>query len=94
MKTTLVHGKNTRHKVVLYAISTCAWCRRAKNLLEGSSIEFEYVYVDLSGEKDRKEIYKDIEARGGRSTFPVIIVDDQILINGFHEDQIREALGI
>jgi glutaredoxin-like protein NrdH len=94
MKTTRVHGKNIQHKVLLYAISTCAWCRRAKSLLESSSIEFEYVYVDLSSEEDRKEIYKDIEKRGGRSAFPVIIVDDHILINGFHEDQIKEALGI
>jgi glutaredoxin len=94
MKTTKVHGKNNTHKVLLYAISTCAWCRKAKNFLEDNSVEFEYVYVDLCSEKDREEVYKNIEGRGGRSSFPLIIVDGKTLINGFYEDKIKEALGI
>jgi glutaredoxin-like protein NrdH len=94
MKTTKVQGKNNTHKVLLYAISTCAWCRKAKSFLEDNSIEFEYIYVDLCSEKDREEVYRDIEGRGGRSSFPIVIVDDKTLINGFHEDRIREAAEI
>ena len=93
MKTRKVQGKNNTHKVLMYAISTCAWCRKTKNFLEDNGIEYEYVDVDLSNMEDREEVYRDIEGRGGRSSFPVIIVDDRILINGFHEDKIREALG-
>jgi glutaredoxin-like protein NrdH len=94
VKTTKVHGKNRQHKVLMYAISTCAWCRKAKRLLEDNDIDFEYVYVDLSSEQDREEIYRDIEKRGGRSAFPVIIVDNGTPINGFHQDRIKEVLGI
>ena len=94
MKARKVQGKNNRHRVLMYAISTCAWCRKAKSFLEDNGIEYEYVDVDLCNEKDREEVYRDIERRGGRSSFPVIIVDDRTLINGLHEDKIKEAVGM
>jgi len=31
--------------------------------------------------------------RGGRPSFPTIIVDDKVVITGFHEDKIKEALA-
>ena len=94
MQTRKVQGKHNTHRVLLYAISTCGWCRKAKGFLADNSIAYEYVDVDLCSEKDREEVYRDIERRGGRPSFPVIIVDGQTPINGFHEDKIREALGI
>ncbi len=92
MKTTRVPGKNNAHKVLLYAISTCAWCRKTKNLLKDNSIEFEYVDVDLCTDEDKETIRSDIEKRGGRPSFPTMIIDDKILIIGFKEDKIKEAL--
>ncbi|MEJ2280450.1 MAG: glutaredoxin family protein, partial [Candidatus Bathyarchaeota archaeon] len=87
-----VEGKNIRHKVLLYAISTCPWCKKEKQLLKDNNIEFEYVDVDLCSDEDYEEIRKDIINRGGRFSFPAIIIDDKILINGFKEKEILEAL--
>jgi glutaredoxin len=94
MKTTKVEGSNKEHEVLLYAVSTCAWCKKAKKFLKDQNIEFEYVDVDLCDTEDRKRIYDDLSRRGGRSSFPTIIVDDETVIRGFHEDELREALGI
>ncbi|MEJ2240772.1 MAG: glutaredoxin family protein [Candidatus Bathyarchaeota archaeon] len=87
-----VEGKNSRHKVLLYAISTCPWCNKEKKLLKDNNIEFEYVDVDLCSDEDYEEIKKDIIDRGGRFSFPALIVNDKILINGFKEKEIMEAL--
>ena len=65
-----------------------------KQFLKDHNIEFKYVDVDLCTAEDRKRIYNDIARRGGRSSFPTIIVDDETVITGFHEDQLGEALGI
>jgi len=62
--------------------------------LKDNNIEYEYVDVDLCGEEDREKIRQDILNRGGRLSYPVIIIDDKILINGFYEEKIKEALGI
>ena len=80
------------HKVFVYAISTCAWCKKAKNFLKDNGVEYEYVDVDLCSDEDREKIRKDIMKRGGRPSYPIIIVDDKTLITGFKEDKIKEAL--
>jgi len=94
MKSVKVAGKNSKHKVFLYTLSSCAWCKLTKKFLTEKKIEYEYVDVDLCSDKDRDAIRKDIESRGGEPRYPIIIVDDKILIHGFRKDKISEALGI
>lgn len=92
MKTRKIPGRNTKHKVLLYAISTCAWCRKTKEFLKINGVEYEYLDIDLCSDEDREEVRQDILNRGGRLSYPTVIVDDNILITGFHEDKLREAL--
>jgi glutaredoxin-like protein NrdH len=89
-----VEGKNRNHKVMLYALSTCAWCKLTKKFLNDNRVEYEYVDVDLCSREDREVIKKDIIDRGGEASYPTIIVDDKVLITGFRKDRISEALGI
>jgi glutaredoxin-like protein NrdH len=92
MNSVKVPGKNKKHKVLLYAISTCAWCNLTKQFLRDNKIEYEYVDVDLCSEKDRERVRRDILNRGGDLSYPTIIIDDEILITGFREDEIKKAL--
>jgi glutaredoxin len=94
MQTTKVPGKVNKHKVVMYALSTCVWCKKTKQLLKDNNIEYEYADIDLCNSKDQEDIRKDIVKHGGYISFPTIIVDDKTLITGFREDKIKEALGI
>ncbi|MCS7098330.1 MAG: glutaredoxin family protein, partial [Candidatus Methanomethyliaceae archaeon] len=89
-----VPGKNNKHKVFVYALSTCVWCNMLKKFLKDNDIEYEYVDVDLSSREDRAKIKEDIIRRGGELAFPTTIIDDKILITGFIENKLREALGI
>lgn len=94
MRTTKVPGEYNKHRVLMYALSTCGWCKRAKRFLRDNSIEYAYIDVDLCSMEDRERIRRDILSRGGRLSYPTIIVDDTILITSFQEDRIREALEI
>lgn len=94
MKRVKVPGEDNRHRVFMYAISTCAWCKRAKRFLENNKIEYEYVDIDLCNGEDQEKVRSDILSRGGRLSYPILIVDDKIVINGFQEHKIREALEI
>ena len=94
MQAITVPGKNNKHRVLMYALSTCVWCKRAKRFLQENEIEYEYVDVDLHGKEEQGEMRRDILGRGGRLTYPTIIVDDKVLITGFKEDKVREALEI
>lgn len=94
MKTVKVEGEKNKHKVLLYALSTCGWCRLTKQFLRDNKVEHEYVDVDLCDDEDREKIRKDILNRGGSLSYPTIIVDDKVLITGFRKDKLKEALGI
>jgi glutaredoxin-like protein NrdH len=87
-------GKNRKHRVLLYTLSTCGWCKLTKKFCMDHEIEYEYIDVDQCSQEEREEIRQDILKRGGRLSYPTIIIDDKILINGFHEDKIKEALEI
>lgn len=94
MKTTKVDGKNNTHRVLMYAISTCAWCKKTKKFLKDNGVEYEFIDVDLCSEEDRDKIRQDILRRGGNLSYPTLIVDDKKLITGYDEAEIKVALGI
>jgi len=89
-----VKGKNDKNKVFMYALSTCAWCKMTKQFLKDNGIEFEYVDVDKCSVDDLHKVKEDILSRGGSLSYPVVIVNDKTLINGFRKDKIKEILGI
>jgi len=94
MKKIKVAGKNNKHKVLMYSISTCAWCKTTKKFLNDNSVEYEYVDVDLASDEDHEKIREDITSRGGEPSYPTLIVDDKTVITGFRKDKIKEALEI
>jgi glutaredoxin len=89
-----VAGKNNKHKVLMYAISTCAWCKMTKRFLNENNVEYEYVDVDLTNDEDHEKIREEIVGRGGEPTYPTLIIDDKTVINGFRKDKIKEALDL
>jgi glutaredoxin-like protein NrdH len=89
-----VSGKNSKHRVLLYALSTCAWCKMTKKFLNGNGIQYEYVDVDLANDEEHEKIRQDIIKRGSEPNYPVIIVDDKTVINGFRKDLLKEALEL
>jgi glutaredoxin len=94
MQLSKVSGKNSKHRVLVYALSTCVWCKMTKQFLKDNGIEFEYIDVDLCEEDDKEEIRREIQSKGGSLSYPTIIVDDKTVITGFRKDQLKEALGI
>jgi len=89
-----VAGKNNKHRVLIYAISTCAWCKMTKNFLRDNDVEYEYVDVDLANDEDHEKIREDIVNRGGEPSYPTVIIDSKTVITGFRKDKIKEALEL
>lgn len=94
MQFSKVSGQKRQHKVVVYALSTCAWCRMTKQFLKDNDVEYEYIDIDLCEEEDKQKIRDHIQSKGGPLSYPTTIVDDNVLITGFRKDKLKEALEL
>jgi glutaredoxin-like protein NrdH len=91
---TKVEGTKNDHKVFLYTLSTCGWCKRTKELLREKGVAFEYLDVDTLKAEERKTAIEDLHRRNAPLGFPVIIIDDKELISGYQQEKILGALGL
>jgi glutaredoxin-like protein NrdH len=94
MNISKVPGKNTKHKVFLYTLSTCVWCKMTKQFLKDNNVGFEYVDVDLSTEEEKDKIRKEIQAKGGSLNYPTAIIDEKKVITGFRKDLLKKELEL
>ncbi len=94
MEFSKVSGKKNNHKVTLYALSTCVWCKLTKQFLNENEISYEFVDVDLLDEEDKQKVHQTITSKGGSLTYPTTIIDNKVVITGFRKDKLKEALEI
>ena len=87
-----VAGKNKGH-IVLYALSTCPWCRKTKKLLEDLGVEYYFGDVYLMNDADKKEALVVIQKWNPSASFPTMVIDDKKSIVGFQEEKIKETFG-
>jgi glutaredoxin-like protein NrdH len=89
---THVAGKK-KGKVMLYALSTCGWCKKTKALLNELGIDYDYSDVDLLKGEEQNAALKEIRKFNPQCSFPTLVINHQKCIVGFKEDDIRDALG-
>jgi glutaredoxin-like protein NrdH len=94
MQFSKVFGKKNSHKVTVYALSTCVWCKMTKQYLNDNEVEYEFVDVDLLDDNDKSKVHTTIISKGGALSYPTTIVDDKTVITGFRKDQLKEALSL
>jgi glutaredoxin-like protein NrdH len=90
----LKHVKGRKKgKVVLYALSTCVWCKKTRNLLDEIGVEYHYVYVDLLDREENEKVRAEVVKWNPQGSFPTIVIDEKNCITGFDEPKIRKELG-
>ncbi len=87
-----VEGKRGR-AVKLYALSTCGWCRKTRELLDELKIAYDYQYVDLLNGAARQEVLAEVKRWNPAGSFPTIVIDDKDCIVGFKPEFLRVELA-
>jgi len=77
----------------IYSLSTCSHCKAAKRFLNECSVEYNFIDVDCLKGDERKAIVADIKKINPRCSFPTIVINEKVIV-GFHENEIKEALGL
>ncbi len=92
-KMTEVPGNNKKHQVVLYALSTCIWCKKTKELLDDLDVHYRYVFVDLLAGKEEQEVMDQVREFNPGCTFPTMVIDNKKVIVGLKEPEIKKVLA-
>lgn len=90
MKVEHVEGKKNG-TVMLYALSTCVWCKMTKKLLTELGVAYDYAFVDLLQGTEQDEAIREVKIVNPSGSFPTLVVDGRAIV-GYQEAKIREAL--
>lgn len=86
-----VPGKNVG-RLILYALSTCPWCRKTRKLLDDLGVEYDIVDVDLLRNEEQDRVIKEVKQWNPSCSFPTLVINDNKCIIGFKENEIRDAV--
>ena len=92
MSTEHVPGKKNGD-IMLYALSTCEWCRKTRELLTELGIDYSYVYVDLLSGEEFSQVLAEMGKWNKSKSFPTTVINNSKVIVGFREDELREVLA-
>jgi glutaredoxin len=90
-----VDGSKKDHDVIVFALSTCAFCRKAISFLKDNDVAFRYIYLDQVDVEKKREVKADLKGRfESVPVFPLLVVDEDVALSGFTESEWREAVGL
>lgn len=93
MKFKKISGNKNNREVRLFAISTCPWCNKVKELLNELDIEYEYLDIDELSKDEKKKAIDKLEEFNPACSAPTLVIDGgEKTIIGFKEKEIKEAL--
>ncbi len=77
-----VEGEN-KGDIIIYALSTCGWCRKTKSFFNDHNVAYSYVDVDQLPEDVRGDVLKKQRGYNPSGSFPTIVVDGGNVIVGY-----------
>ncbi|NTW72947.1 MAG: glutaredoxin family protein [Eubacteriaceae bacterium] len=90
-KATHVEGID-KGDIMLYALSTCGWCRKTRKLLDELGVAYNYVYTDLESDENQDIIDEEVRRLNAHGSYPTIVINGDNCIIGYDPDSIKGAL--
>ena len=93
MKPAHVKGEK-RGEILLYALSTCVWCKKTKEYLAKLGVAFDYIDVDLLEGEEREVVRRQMKKWNPALSFPTVVLDNKEAVNGYAPQELKERLGL
>jgi len=83
---------NTKGEIILYAISTCVWCKKVKKLLNSLNADYYYIDVDLLDGREREKVEEEVTKWNPLCSFPTLVIDNKESVVGYDEEEIKRKI--
>ena len=80
------------NKIILYTLSTCPWCRKAKKFFLERNIYFDFIDYDLEDEQTQERIVDEMEQHKA-SAFPFALINGKS-VEGYNPERYASLLGL
>ncbi|HEY9055491.1 MAG TPA: glutaredoxin [Rectinemataceae bacterium] len=88
-------GALDKPDIVIFALSTCGFCKRAMSFLDDRGYSYRYLYVDTIPIEQKNEIKTALRERFKENVaFPFAVFDDSSHLVGFIQPDWERSLGI
>jgi len=88
-------GNKSQHDLTLFALSTCAFCKRAIRFLQDHDVAFRYIYLDKINPMVKQTVKSELKQQFvSLPVFPVLVIDNEDALSGFAEDTWKERLEL
>lgn len=79
--------------VMVYALTTCPYCRMTRTYLDDNDVEYDALEVDQLEGQERDDAIAEVKRLSGGTSFPVVVIDDEVIV-GFNKKRIKELLEL
>jgi glutaredoxin len=84
---------NLAEKIMVYALSTCPYCKRTKRFLDEHKVPYSHKDVDTLPDDEQDKVLEEIEKLTGKRAFPVVIIGTETIV-GHDEARLKKALRL
>ncbi|MDA3957384.1 glutaredoxin [Oceanispirochaeta sp.] len=79
-----IPGNRDKHRLRFMGLTTCGFCRKAKQFLDDNDFSYEYLYLDKIDPDEKKKLKIEFsEHFDKRLSYPTLIIDDKEILTGF-----------
>ena len=90
----IVTGDKSDRNIVMFALSTCQWCQKAKQWLKDNSYSYQFIDVDLLPLMEKRELKRSLmKLYEVMVRYPFLIVDGELFHAGFSEEKYKELVS-
>jgi glutaredoxin len=79
--------------VFIYALSTCPWCRKAKQYFTDHDVPFDAVDIDLLPDDEGDRLADEALFASGSRAYPIVRIGDEVIV-GYAPEKYARLLGI
>lgn len=83
----IVNGEKSERSIMLFALSTCQWCRKGKQWLKDNNYSYKYVDVDLLPLEDKRDLKRSLmRFFDATIRYPFIVIDGKDFYAGYNPE--------
>jgi glutaredoxin-like protein NrdH len=79
-------------QVKVFALSTCPYCRMARQYLTDEGVAFDVTEVDKLEGQERTDAVEEVKRLSGGTSFPIIVIGDEVIV-GYNKPRIKELIA-